>query len=125
MSPLLSRTVLPKITLVSFGLVFGFWVRGTATQTRKRRTIVTAQSTSNESYVKVCTWLRFHEPNLRGLGETRELRNFADTEEEVRSGVTYRNLSITEISFINWVFPHAGGIQCPSYVCFALAHVLC
>jgi hypothetical protein len=38
------------------------------------------------------------------------LRNPADTK-EVRSGVTNRNLSTTETSFINWVFPHAGGFD--------------
>jgi len=58
------------------------------------------------------------------LVETRVLRNPAETK-EVRSGVTYRNLSIAETSFINWVFPHAGGIRCPSYAYSALAHVRC
>src|SRR5207245_7955014 len=58
------------------------------------------------------------------LVETRVLRNPADTN-EVRSGVTNRNLSTTETSFINWFFPHAGGIRCPSYAYSALTHVRC
>ena len=58
------------------------------------------------------------------LVETRVLRNPADTK-EVRSGLTNRNLSTTEIPFVSWVFPHAGGIRCPSYVYSALAHVRC
>ena len=41
------------------------------------------------------------------------------------SGVTYRNLSTSETSFVSWVFPNPGGIRCPSYVYFALAHVHC
>ena len=39
--------------------------------------------------------------------------------------MTYRNLPIMETSFINWVFPHTGGIRCPSYVYSALAHMRC
>ncbi len=36
-----------------------------------------------------------------------------------------RNLSTTETSFINWVFPHAGGIRCPSNPYSALVLVRC
>jgi hypothetical protein len=39
--------------------------------------------------------------------------------------VTNRNLSTAETSFIDLVFPHAGGNRCPSYAYFALAHVRC
>jgi hypothetical protein len=58
------------------------------------------------------------------LVATRVLGNPADTK-EVRSGVANRNLSITETSFIKWVFPHAGGIRCPSYPYSELAPVRC
>lgn len=58
------------------------------------------------------------------LMETPMLRNPAHTK-EVRSGLTYRNLSITDTSFISWVLPIEGGIRWPSSVYSALAHVHC
>jgi hypothetical protein len=42
--------------------------------------------------------------------KTHVICNHADTK-EVRSGVTYRNLSITDTSFINWIFPQAEGFD--------------